>query len=225
MSPEAGMLLVNEITPRLRASIPHSVHKVGAEDDDELVQDAVVCAARMLNRMEGTGKAVTPGNIAFYCLLHSKAGRRSYSTGKTDVMGSGTQMSSRSAVMSMNEEIGFAPELDAPIELGHMLAEEKEDPAIEAARNIDWDAFLYSHDYRYMVIAVNIMEGRSLKETAEECGSCYQGLRDLRQKMAEDLRAFMGADALNDSLRPPQWRAGIMADRERAACKAGRRRQ
>ena len=43
-------------------------------------------------------------------------------------------------------------------------------------------------------------------------------------KLAEDLREFMGASAIDDSLRAPAWRANLMVDRERAACLADRRR-
>ncbi|HEX3940620.1 MAG TPA: hypothetical protein VHX11_03970, partial [Acidobacteriaceae bacterium] len=91
MSPQAGLVLVREIAPRLRSAIP-GVRKVGAEDDEELLQDGLTMAAEMLHNLERRGKSVTPGNVAYYCLLHLKSGRRSYSGGRTDVMGSGTQL-------------------------------------------------------------------------------------------------------------------------------------
>ena len=76
MSPEAGELLMGQIAPRLRAAIPKCVQKLGAEDDEELVQDAIVTAAQMLAAVERNGKTVTPGNIAYYTILHMKSGRR-----------------------------------------------------------------------------------------------------------------------------------------------------
>ena len=88
MSPRAGFVLMDEIAPRLRNAIPRCVSKVGAEDDEELLQDGLAMAAHMLHNLEERGKEVTPGNVAYYTLLHLKSGRRSYSTGHTDVMGS-----------------------------------------------------------------------------------------------------------------------------------------
>ncbi len=49
----------------------------GAEDAEELVQDSIVTAAQMLDAVERNGKTVTPGNIAYYTILHMKSGRRS----------------------------------------------------------------------------------------------------------------------------------------------------
>ncbi len=66
MSPKAGFVLMNEIVPRLRSAIPRCVKPVGAEDAEELVQDGIVQAAKMLDRLERQGKQVTPGNIAYY---------------------------------------------------------------------------------------------------------------------------------------------------------------
>lgn len=77
MRPSAGTLLVDEIAPRLRAAIPSSVRPVGAEDAEELVQDAITIAAQMLHRVELSGKKFTPGNIAYYAILHMRSGRRS----------------------------------------------------------------------------------------------------------------------------------------------------
>ena len=89
MSPQAGFALMDEIAPRLRNIIPN-IKPVGAEDTDELLQDALAVAAKMLHDLEQRGKTVTPGNVVYYTVLHIKSGRRSYSAGRTDVMGSGT---------------------------------------------------------------------------------------------------------------------------------------
>ena len=166
MSPSAGDLLVEQIAPRLRALVPKSVKPVGAEDGEELIQDAIVIAAQMLDRVERSGKKVTPGNIAYYALLHMRSGRRSQSANRTDIMAPGTQLDAKSCVLSFEDEVGYDPELDGPITLGQLLATEHEDPAMEAARNLDWELFLGTHDYRYGVIIKGMAEGRSLKDTA-----------------------------------------------------------
>ena len=124
----------------------------------------------------------------------------------------------------MEEEWGWDPELDDPIVLGDLLACQVEDPSTIAARNIDWDAFLGSHDYRYGVIVKGMLEGGTLGDAAKACGTGYLGLQELRGRLADDLETFMGSTAILDSLRVPTWRANIMADREKASCKADRRR-
>jgi len=224
MSPQAGFLLMEKIAPRLRAAIPKCVQKVGAEDDEELVQDAIVVAAQMLAAVERNGKTVTPGNIAYYTILHMKSGRRSQCRSRADTMAPGTQLDTKSCVLSFEEEVGFDQELDEPVTLGELLAGHHDDPAMSGARNIDWDAFLASHDHRYTVIVKGIVEGRNLKETAAMGGSGYSRLYQLKEQMAADLREWMGASAIEDSTRIPRWRGNIMADREKAACQADRRR-
>ena len=87
MSPQAGWILQEEIVPRLRASIPRNVNCIASEDAEELVQDATVMAAQLLDRTERRGKTVTAGNIAYYTILHMKSGRRSYGVGLTRIDG------------------------------------------------------------------------------------------------------------------------------------------
>jgi len=225
MSPEAGEMLMGEIAPRLRSAIPKVVYPVGAEDEEELVQDAIVLAARMLDNVERAGKKVTPGNIAYYTILHMKSGRRSQSAARTDAMGQGTQLDHNSCVLSMEEEVGYDPEVDEAITLGDLLACHHEDPASAASRNVDWDEFLGTHDYRYGVVVKGLLDGSSLGETSKACGTGYMQLQHIRVKLAEELEEFMGSTAIMDALRVPTWRANITADRERAACKADRRRR
>ena len=133
MTAQAGDLLVEQIAPRLRALVPKSVKPVGAEDTEELVQDAITIAAQMLHRVEQTGRKFTPGNIAYYAVLHMRSGRRSQSANRTDTMAPGTQLDHKSTVLSFEEEVGYDPELDAPITLGDLLASDHEDPAIQSS--------------------------------------------------------------------------------------------
>ncbi len=78
MSPKAGWILQEEVVPRLKASIPRNVNQVGAEDPEELIQDAIVMAAKLMHTVESQGKTVTAGNLAYYTILHMKSGRHSY---------------------------------------------------------------------------------------------------------------------------------------------------
>jgi len=225
MSPESGTMLLEHIAPRLRAAIPKVVYQVGAENDEELVQDAIVTAAQLLDAVERNAKTVTPGNIAFYTILHLKSGRRSQCRSRADTMAPGTQLDRKSCVLSMEEEVGYDPELDEAVTLGDVLASNREDPAMAAARNIDWALFIETHDYRYGVIIEECARGGTVKDAAHRCGLGYGHTYQIRRKLESDLREFLGEQALEDALQTPRWKAGILADREHAACQADRRRQ
>jgi hypothetical protein len=88
---------------------------VGAEDSEELVQDAIVTAAQMLSRLDVAGKTVSPGNVAYYTILHMKSGRRSQCRSRADVMACCTQLDHRSSLLSTEEEVVWDPELDEPV--------------------------------------------------------------------------------------------------------------
>ena len=80
MSPQAGYLLVEEIAPRLRIA-SRRVPQIGADDADELYQDGIAIAARMLDSAERNGKKVTAGNIAWYAGKQLARGRMTNSIG------------------------------------------------------------------------------------------------------------------------------------------------
>ena len=140
-------------------------------------------------------------------------------------MAQGTQLDHKSSVLSFEEEVGYDPELDEPITLGALLTSDREDPSFTAARNLDWELFIETHDYRYGVIIKGFAQGRTLKDAADECGLGYAHTHQIRRKLETELREFMGEQAIEDSLQMPKWRAGIIVDRERAACQADRRRR
>ena len=98
------------------------------------------------------------------------------------------------------------------------------DPAMAAARNADWDQFLGSHDYRYGVIVKDMIQGRTARETAAGNGAGFAHIYPLKYRLADELREFLGDDAVADALRIPAWRGNIVADREKTACRAERRR-
>lgn len=208
---------MNEIAPRLRATIPRVVKQVGAEDAEELIQDGMAIAAQMLDSAERNGKAVTAGNVSHYVILHLKSGRRSQSGSRTDAMAGGTQLDSKSAVVSVEEEVGHDPELDEPVCLGSLLCGESDDPSKVAERVIDWEQFLGAHDYRYGVIARDLASGKTVVTAAKECGISYWEMAYLKRRMAEDLREFLGADAIADCMREPAW-AGTVQSEHKKVC-------
>ena len=224
MSPRAGDMLIQEVAPRLKAVIPHIKPVGGCEDAEELYQDSLCIAAKMLHDLEQRGKEVTPGNIVYYTALHMRSGRRSYSAGRTDVMGSGTQLDGKSMVLSFEEPAGIDPETMEEIPLGDLLCSDQDDPSMKASRAVDWEQFLETHDSRYAGLVVDLASGKNALQSSRENSISYFTVRQLKQKLADELREFMGADAIADSVHVPAWRGNILADHEKALCRADRRR-
>ena len=216
---------MEEIAPRLRSAIPQCVRKIGCEDDDELLQDGLTMAAHMLHCLEERGKSVTPGNIAYYCLLHLKSGRRSYSGGRTDVMGSSTQLDHSAMVLSFEEEVGFDPDLGEPITLGELLTTEDDDPSMTAGRNLDWNEFMDSHDHRFEAILDATATGRTMAPVARRYGCSLSTISSLKRRLSAELRESFGEDILLEVARRPEWQSSIKVERERVACRADRRRK
>lgn len=144
MSPQNDDMLVNEVVPRLR-SIARSVPKFGCEDDEEIVQDATLVAARMMDSAEKAGNTFTGSNVAYYAARAARSGRRSYYTGRSDAMSPGCQIDGNAGHEWLDDEIemetgetGTLHDVMAPC--GYQGQEP--DPAEEAARNLDWESFL-----------------------------------------------------------------------------------
>jgi hypothetical protein len=225
MSPQAGLVLVEQIAPRIRAAVPGCARPVGAEDTEELVQDCIALAAQILHRVEAVGKKVTPGNIAYYAILHIRSGRRSQCKSRADAMAPGTQLDHKSCVLSFEEPVGFDLELGEPVHLGEMMAAGHDDPSQAAARNLDWEEFLHTHDPRYGAIVEQSVLGGHLQTMARRYGLSGSTVSQLKRKLAAEIRKSMGADILEQVCRIPRWQGDLFADSEKAACRADRRRK
>ncbi len=59
----------------------------------------------------------------------------------------------------------------------------------------------------------------SLGLSAAECGATPWSVYGLRRNLARDLRDYLGAEAIEDSVRVPSWRGNITAFREKVACR------
>lgn len=224
MSSTIGSTLLDQIVPRLRHTVPHSVRCIGAEDASELLQDATAMAARMLAACEAGGKSVTPGNIAYYTLLHLRDGRRFHASGRSDALGSRTQLCGRSRVSSLDEPVGHPVEPgEEPLTLGDVLASDAEDPATTAARNLDWQALMAALDERTLAVLRCLAGEIRLLELATRHGVCRTTVQTWRDQLTARVREFMGADALRELQRAPVWREGLRALREQVACRLERR--
>ncbi len=218
MSPQAGAVLLEQIAPRLKSAVPY-IKPVGCEDKEELYADGLCMAARLLEANERNGKQVPASSVAYYTILHLKSGRRSHSANRTDVFSSGTQLDGKTAMLSIETEVGFDPETIEPIRLGEFLSCSQDDPAMKAGRNLDWGEFIDSHDYRYGVLLKDMAEGKDVLSRSKEWGEKYSQVRVLKEKMEVDLREHMGPDALANSMRRPLWFSDLHAERERSACR------
>ncbi len=224
MSSHADTVLIDEIVPRLRNTIPHQVSFVGAEDAEEVLQDATLMAARLLASARAKGKQVTPGNIAYYTMLHIRSGRRSHSASASDAMGTRTQIVGNSRVSSMEAPVASddaSPE--DPLTLGDVLASDAEDPSETAARNLDWRALLATLDERTLAVLHSMADEVRLQEVATRHGVCRTTVHGWRNQLTELVRTFMGADVLRLIQRTPRWRENLFALREQMACRLDRR--
>lgn len=108
--------------------------------------------------------------------------------------------------------------------LGELLTCSMDDPSITAGRVMDWEEFISSYDCRYVCIIYDLASGFTMLDTARACRIPYHDIRELRDRLMEDLEEFMGPSAIADAVRVPRWRGNIQVDKEKMACRADRRR-
>jgi len=212
-------MLVNEVVPRLRA-VARSIPKIGSEDDEEIVQDATLVAARTMDAAEKAGRLFTVGNIAYYAARAARSGRRSYYSGRCDVMSPGCQIDGRARHEWLDDEIelengepGTLHDIVAPLDYqGH-----ESDPSEEAARNIDWTAYLASHPPRHRTAISILLEGGTMREAGKRCGLKDSAAANLRRRIADDLIEFFGLDVIRRLLggKRPDWESNLRQTRER----------
>src|SRR5450759_2293731 len=106
MSPYAGSLLL-QIMPLIKATVMRTIKPVGCEDHQEIVQDATVMAADMLDSCERKGKALIPKSVAYYAVQAAKSGRRSTYAGRSDAFSYAAHKDGRAVLVSMDEPMGI----------------------------------------------------------------------------------------------------------------------
>ena len=220
MSPEAGWLLVDQIVPRLRAVIPRSVLCIGAEDHEELVQDATCLAARIMHNGEQKGKRIPHQSAAYYALQHCKSGRRSVGHSCSDVHGTSTQLNGRSRLESMEEVVAVNEESGGEIYLLHdVLSADADDPSMAVARKLDWEEFCSDLPARERAVVEFLIEGKSGSAIARKLKTTDSKIQAIKRHLAKAIVKFMGPEILQEIQKLPAWKNSINASRERLACK------
>jgi hypothetical protein len=212
-------MLVNEVVPRLRGAA-RSIPKVNSEDDEEIVQDATLMAARMMTAAENAGKTFTAGNMAYYAAKAARSGRRSYYTGRSDVMSPGCQIDGNSRHDWLDREVEFETgdfgtlhDVVQPLEFDG----QESDPAEEAARNLDWESFLAAHPPRHRTAILVLVEGGTMRDAGKRCNLKDSAALLLKRRIAADLVEFFGEDVIRrllDGTRPG-WESDLRMSRER----------
>ena len=224
MSPMMGEMLVHEVVPRLRVAA-RSIPKIGCEDDEEIVQDATLMAARMMDSAENAGRKFTAGNVAYYAARAARSGRRSYYTGRSDVMSPGCQIDGKARHESLDEEIEFENDAGEYGSLHDVIVPfefhgQESDPAEEAARNLDWRQFLAAHPPRHRTAISVLVGGGTMREAGKRCGIRDSAAANLKRRIANDLIGFFGLDVIRrllDGARPG-WEADLRMVRQRHLC-------
>ena len=220
MSPQAGFILQDQVVPRLRSAIPNVVHCVGSEDAQELIQDSIAMAAKLMHNVEKAHKKVTPGNIAYYTIQHIKSGRRSTGSSTVDVYGSGTQLKGNTRLNSLEEVVASNEESGGEIfELHDVLSRDEEDPGTKAARKMDWQSFLASCSARDQAIIQFLIEGNTGSAMARKLGVCTSTINHSKKHLAVKILEFMGCNILVEIQRSPRWKQDLETTREKMACK------
>jgi len=232
-----GEVLINDVVPRLRAAAS-SVPVVGHEDREEILADMTATAAAMIDSAERAGKKFSAGNIAFYASRAARTGRRSTGTSRVDAMAPaalirgrvrhehldgdpGRDSDAEGACARVCECVPAAPAL-------HDIAWDESaslptDPSEEAARNLDWAAFIAGRSPRFRMAILVLARGGTMREAGRLCGIGDSAARLLRKRLAAAVLEFFGAEVVERLIGGalPAWVDDLRTNRERHA----RRRQ
>ena len=220
MDQKTGELLVTEVAPRVR-SLVQSLTPIGSDDHAELAQDSLVLAAALLASTQARGKKVTAGNLAYFAVTATRAGRRSTGYRKNDVLHPACRLT-HSRVTSMEEPIGCESDDDGALTLHDVLSAQIDDPASAASRNIDWERLIESLDQVCKEILRCLSEGIPLTELKAKLKRSRSSIQAHKERLADLVRAHLGADVLVQAQERPRWRDNVEAYRERTACRCER---
>ena len=225
MSPQAGYILKDQITPRIAAVVPRSIQPVGAEDHQELIADGICMAAKMVQRLEDQGKLNNGAgacNVAYYTLQHLKSGRRACGSSSVDIMGSQTQLNGQSELHSL-QEVVTETECGDVLELHDTLSTASDDPSTIAARHLDWQLVLAGLSKLELRMVQALADGLTLRQVGRACKVTLVRVQELQHRLAQKVVEVMGLDVLATVAIRPQWKINLLTMTEQLACKGDRK--
>lgn len=220
MSPYAGQLLVETVMPMIRAAVPRCVRPATGEDTEELIQDGLAIAARLIDAADAGGQVLRPRSVVHYTLQRLKSGRRSGYAGEADAMSASAEIRGRVCRTSLDVPVGV--EDDDTFTLHDLLADAGEDPGRAASRNIDWDELDGTLSERERDLVMAESEGVSRKAVAHKHRVSAARITQVSRELASRIRHDWGDDILAEIGAVPPFMAGIYASRERSQCRAVR---
>ncbi|MGH7967291.1 MAG: hypothetical protein ACREIC_01050 [Limisphaerales bacterium] len=217
MNAETAEFLLKEVCPRIRSM---TLTPIGCEDREELCQDAIATAAKLLASTQARNKKVTPGNVVFYAIGLVRQGRRSGGQSTTDALSPRTQIVGRSTVLSLDAALSNETEGgEEPMCLHDALAAPVEDPAITASRRLDWANVMRNLDGVALAILVCLATGEPLTKLVPKLKCTRSNIQNDKNRLARLLRKHLGEDILQQVQEVPRWRDNLEATRAKSACR------
>ena len=123
----------------------------------------------------------------------------------------------------MDEPLRNDEDGDEPLTLHDCLVADGDDPAITAARHLDWETVIESLDRTATAILVALVEGRDLTLLVRPLKRCRTALHYDKVKLGRLIQACLGQDILVQAQARPGWRNTLDVIQERLTCRAERR--
>ncbi len=212
MSPEAAQILLDDIVPILAVTIKRTVTPIGSEDHQELIQDAIGDAAKAVDAMERTGRAIMARSIAYYSVQRSKIGRRMMDCGTSDAFSTMRRVKG-DCLLSYDEPID-AHDTDG-LCVGDCIADHRPDPSEEAARRIDWETMLNHLDNRQRRVVEEMAVGTMSVDIAKLFGISPARVTQIKLEIAAVIKEALGEDILAELNRESPWRRDVRCLHER----------
>jgi len=219
MTPSTEDMLLKEVQPRLRTAIARTVPIVGSDDHEELLQDGLLIALRLLNGARSARKNVTGASVAYYTIKCLRSGRRSTGYRKTDPLHPASQLNGHCRLHSFEEPVAVDRSTDESLTLGEMLPAREDDPATQAGRRLDWDQLVQQLDAVTKAILLCLATCEELTGLVSRFRRSRSMIQNHKDRLARLIKECMGEDILRQIQEQPGWHNDIHATREKLACR------
>lgn len=134
-----------------------------------------------------------------------------------DAHAPGTQISGTTRLTSLDEPVAVDEESGGELTFNDVLSRDEDDPAVLAARRMDWQTFMDALSARDRAVIEFLIAGTSRCTMARKLGVCSSTIQHRERNLAKAIVAFMGDDILVQVSRKPQYMASLDATWERQA--------